>query len=173
MEPMIAYIGLGSNLGDREASLRAGLGGLTRRRLALEAVSSIWETEPVGLAKGAAWFLNMAARIETAHGPLEVLDALHEIEREAGRERHARHAPRVLDLDLLLLGDLVLDHPRLTLPHPRMWERRFVLAPLAEIASDLRDPLTRVTIAEALERLQDPHRVRRVGPIALPGSTSL
>ena len=163
------YVGLGSNLGDREAYLRAGIAGIARKGIALLALSSVWETQPVDTEEP-SWFLNMAARIGTDLPPEDVLERLLEVEADAGRVRTARNAPRVLDLDLLLLGDCRRHGPRLVLPHPRMWERRFVLAPLAEIAPGLVDPGSGRTVLEALASLPDPHAVRRVGTLALPGS---
>ncbi len=162
-----AYIGLGSNLGDREAHLRAGLEGMARRGLVAGALSSVWETEPVDSPEP-LWFLNLVARAETSLEPLAVLDLLLDVEREVGRVRSVRNAPRVLDLDLLLLGGERRDTARLTLPHPRMWRRRFVLAPLVEIAPEVRDPGTGRTAAEELARLEDGSVVRKVGTLALP-----
>jgi len=148
---MLGYIGLGSNIGDREEHLaRAGVFPVT--------VSSLWETEPVDGA-GPDWFLNMVARVTTDLAPERILDVLLSSERERGRERRRPNAPRELDLDLLLLGDLRLNTPRLTVPHPRLWSRRFVLAPLAEIAPEF---------AGALAALDDPHEARRIGKLALP-----
>jgi 2-amino-4-hydroxy-6-hydroxymethyldihydropteridine diphosphokinase len=166
---MTGHVALGSNLGDREENLRAGLRGLRLRGIEPVAVSSVWETEPVACPEP-LWFLNMVARISTDRPPLEVLDRLLEIEREAGRVREARNEPRILDLDLLLLGSLEVRTGRLTLPHPRMWERRFVLAPLAEIDPDLRNPASGRTVSEELERARD-GRVRRKGTLSwIPAS---
>jgi 2-amino-4-hydroxy-6-hydroxymethyldihydropteridine diphosphokinase len=133
-----AYIGLGANLGDRLATLREAvrsLGKLGR----ITAVSSLYETEPVGYLEQPP-FLNAVVALETALAPTELMQALLAIERDMGRTREFKNAPRTLDLDLLLLDDLVLDIPGLTLPHPRMHERAFVLVPLAEIAPNLWHP---------------------------------
>ena len=157
-----AYIALGSNLGDRAANLRAGLTGLAARGLAASAESSVWETEAVDTPEPLA-FLNLVVRAVTMLGPLAVLDRILEVERELGRIRSVRNAPRVLDLDLLLLGDLRCDGPRLVLPHPRMWERRFVLEPLAEIAPGMRDPRSGCTVSEACQRLPRTHAVHALG----------
>lgn len=127
----------------------------------------------MGCPAGAPWFLNMAAEVETSLPPLELLEAALAVEAEAGRVRAAPGGPRVLDLDILLVGEIVLDHPRLSLPHPRMRERRFVLAPLAEIAPAARDPVTGLAVAELLARLADAHRVRRAGTIATAGGASV
>ncbi len=166
------YIGLGSNLGDREAFLAVGVAGIARKGLAVLALSSVWETRPVDTEEP-RWFLNMVARIATDLSPEDVLDRLLEVEAEAGRVRTSRNAPRVLDLDLLLLGSFRRHGPRLVLPHPRMWERRFVLAPLAELAPDLVRPDTGRTVLEELAALPDPDAARSVGTLALPGSSPL
>jgi 2-amino-4-hydroxy-6-hydroxymethyldihydropteridine diphosphokinase len=159
------YVGLGSNLGHERANLRAGLDDLVRHGLPLRALSSVWETEPVGTPHPAP-FLNMVLGTRTEIAPLELLDLLLETERRAGRVRGERNGPRVLDLDLLLMGDLQLNESRLRIPHPRMWQRRFVLEPLAEIAPDLVNPTTGRTVAEECRRLGPRPRVRRLGPLA-------
>jgi len=169
---MVGYVGLGSNVGNREEHLREGLLSMLRRGVRPVAVSSLWETEPVGGA-GPGWFLNMVARVETALDPGAVLAALLAVEAERGRVRRYPSAPRELDLDLLLLGELRVDGEALTLPHPRMWARRFVLAPLAELAPDLVDAAGGRTVAEALEALADPHVVRGAGTLALPETLPL
>jgi 2-amino-4-hydroxy-6-hydroxymethyldihydropteridine diphosphokinase len=160
---MVGYVGLGSNIGDREEHLRSGLVAMARGGVPPVAVSSLWETEPVSGA-GPAWFLNMVARVATDLAPEDVLAVLLAAERERGRKRGRPNAPRELDLDLLLLGDLKRDTPELTLPHPRLWSRRFVLAPLAEIAPEF---------AGALASLVDPHEARRIGKLALPETLSV
>ena len=135
----VAYIGLGANLGDREQSLRAALvrlGELGRVR-----ASAFRETEPVGVTDQ-PWFLNAAAELETDLGPRELLARLLEIERELGRERAAetRWGPRPIDLDLLVYGKETIEEPGLTVPHPRLAERRFALEPLLELAPTLTLP---------------------------------
>jgi len=152
-----AFIGLGSNLGDREASLRAALDRLAALPLTrLVRESSLMETEPVDSPEGAGLFLNGVAWIETSLAPLELLEALLAIERELGRDRKGqpRNAPRTIDLDLLLYGEQVIDQPELQVPHPRMSEREFVLWPLLQIASKLRDPRTGEPFADAYARLK-------------------
>jgi 2-amino-4-hydroxy-6-hydroxymethyldihydropteridine diphosphokinase len=147
-----AYVGLGANLGDREATIRRALDLLASRpEIEVGAVSSLRETEPVGLADQPR-FLNGVARLETTLAPRELLDALLETERELGRERRVRWGPRTIDLDLLLFGDTVLDEPGLTLPHPRLHERRFALEPLAELAPGERIP-SRGRVEELLSKL--------------------
>ena len=136
---MRAYIGLGGNLGDREATLRAAVDLLAvEPGIAVVAVSSFVETEPWGLADQ-PWFLNAVCAVETELGPRDLLALLLAVEQRLGRRRGdgPRFGPRSIDLDLLVHGELTVSEPGLVLPHPRLAERRFVLAPLAEIAPDL------------------------------------
>jgi 2-amino-4-hydroxy-6-hydroxymethyldihydropteridine diphosphokinase len=136
-----AYVGLGSNLGDRERMLWGAIHMLAfNPEVDVVAVSSIRETEPVGIADQPR-FLNAAVAVETELGPRALLDLLLSIERELGRTRDGpRFGPRTIDLDLLLYGDEVVDEPGLTVPHPRLHERRFVLEPLAELDDELTVP---------------------------------
>ena len=128
-----AFVGLGANLGEREATIRAALELLgARGDLRVAAVSSLRETEPVGVVDQPA-FLNGVAELETELAPRELLAALLETERALGRVRLERFGPRTIDLDLLLHGDEVIDEPGLQIPHPRLQERRFALEPLAEL----------------------------------------
>jgi len=128
----IAYVGLGSNLGDREATLRAAIAALP----GVVAVSELRETDPVGVTEQPA-FLNGAVALETDLSPRELLETLLAVERELGRQRRERWGPRTIDLDLLVYGSETVDEPGLTVPHPRLHERRFALEPLAEIAPRL------------------------------------
>jgi 2-amino-4-hydroxy-6-hydroxymethyldihydropteridine diphosphokinase len=150
----LALIGLGSNLGDRKAQLDRGISALSASEgTTLRAVSRYHETSPVGGPAGQGAFLNAAAALETSLEPEPLLDRFHAIEAESGRVRAERWGARTLDLDLLLFGDRAIRTPRLEVPHPRMALRRFVLAPLAEIAPDAVDPLTRRTVQDLLGNL--------------------
>ena len=128
----VAYVGLGANLGDREGTIRAAVAQLP----GVVAVSSLRETDPVGVTDQPQ-FLNGVAALETELPPRELLDVLLTVERRLGRERRERWGPRTIDLDLLLYGDEVIDEDGLTVPHPRLRERRFVLEPLADLAPKL------------------------------------
>jgi 2-amino-4-hydroxy-6-hydroxymethyldihydropteridine diphosphokinase len=153
MAPTSAFIGLGSNLGDREASLRRALAALAAEPdVELVAVSAFRETDPVGYADQPR-FLNAAAEIETTLSPRELLERLLAIERSLGRTRAGpRFGPRTIDLDLLVHGDEVVDEPGLAVPHARLCERRFALEPLAELAPGLVVP-GRGSVEELLSRL--------------------
>lgn len=140
---------LGSNLGDRVAHLRHGVARLADRHLGhLIAESQVFETDPVGGPDDQGPYLNMVVLIETELAPLDLLDALLAVERERGRVREVRWGPRTLDLDIVFYDELVIEHERLTLPHPRHAERRFVLEPLAELAPDRCPPRWRDTVPE-------------------------
>jgi len=157
------YLGLGSNVGDREAHLRAAIAMLSARGIEVEAVSSAYETEPVGEVLDQADFLNAAVRVRTGLEPEALLDLCKEIEAERGRDFDApRHSPRPLDLDLLLLGDLELSTEWLTLPHPEVTSRRFVLVPLLELDPDLSLP-DGTSLADALAALPAGQRVSKGG----------
>ena len=163
------YLGLGSNVGDRAGHLRAAIETLQERGVEVEAVSSAYETEPVGEVLDQADFLNAAIRILTRLGPEALLDVFKEIESERGRAIDApRHSPRPLDVDLLLLGDLELSTDRLILPHPEVISRRFVLAPLLELDPDLTLP-DGSRLADALAALGPGQRAEKVD-LALRGS---
>jgi 2-amino-4-hydroxy-6-hydroxymethyldihydropteridine diphosphokinase len=152
------YLGLGSNIGDRRAWLAAAVAALPSRGVEVLASSSVYETEPVGLVLDQRDFFNACVKIETALSPEELLDACKEVERELGRESGGvRHGPRVIDVDVLLLGEVSYSSERLTLPHAEVRSRRFVLVPLLELGAN-------GGLAEALERLGPGQEVRRVGP---------
>jgi 2-amino-4-hydroxy-6-hydroxymethyldihydropteridine diphosphokinase len=155
------FLGLGSNVGDRLANLRAAPGELEARGVRVTAGSSVYETEPQGLVTDQPDFLNACVEVETELGPEELLDACKEVERALGRtEGGPRHGPRPLDVDLLLLGDIELSTERLTLPHREVTSRRFVLAPLLELDSELALP-DGTRLATALDALEG-QRVQRV-----------
>ena len=148
-----AYIALGSNLGDREGTLRSAIAAL-RQLGSVDAISSFYETAPVGLVEQPD-FLNAVIALRTALPPQELMAALLRIEQQHGRDRSVSvpKGPRTLDLDLLSYGDVVMETPALTLPHPSMAERRFVLAPLTEIAPQWRHPISGKSAATLLLEL--------------------
>ena len=141
---MKIFLSLGSNVGDREGNLRAAV-----ERLPVSRVSPIYETEPVDYADQ-PWFLNLVVEAETELSPHALLATTAHIEQELGRVRYIPKGPRIIDIDILLFGDQVVNAPNLQIPHPRMAERRFVLAPLADLAPDLRHPVTHRTVREML-----------------------
>lgn len=150
----VVYLGLGSNVGDSEALLRSALDALNGPDLKLLRVSSVYETEPIGL-RDQRWFLNLAAEFETNLFPKQLLHRIHKVEKELGRRRTAlRNGPRTIDIDILLYGSFVVQTDELAIPHPRYRERRFALAPLAELNPQLRDPVTHRTVAEMLANLK-------------------
>jgi len=157
------YLGLGSNVGDRASHLRAAISMLREHGVAVEAVSSTYGTEPVGEVLDQADFLNAAIRIRTELEPEALLDLCKEIEVARGRALEApRHSPRPLDVDLLLLGELELETDRLTLPHPEVTSRRFVLAPLLELDPNLCLP-DGSSLTAALASLGPGQRAERIG----------
>lgn len=159
------YLGLGSNVGDRAGHLRAAIAMLGERGIEVEAISSAYETEPVGEVLDQPDFLNAAIRIRTELEPEELLDLCKAVEAERGRDfASPRHSPRPLDVDLLLLGDLELSTARLTLPHPQATSRRFVLAPLLELDPQLTLP-DGVRLADALAGLGPGQRAEPVGSL--------
>jgi 2-amino-4-hydroxy-6-hydroxymethyldihydropteridine diphosphokinase len=164
MAEKIVYLSLGSNLGDREENLRRACEELNTEHVRIIEQSSIYETEPQE-AGGQRWFLNMAIKCETRFFPLQLLTVLQKIERRLGRVRgvgSTRNSPRTIDIDILLFGSTIMNTAQLTIPHPRMLERRFVLAPLLEIAPDLRHPQTKELLANYLNRVAA-QKMRRLG----------
>lgn len=159
----VAYIGLGSNIGDRAANLKRALDRLKARQgLKVKKASSLYEAEPVGL-KGQPWYLNAVVEVETSLSPEGLFKVCQEIETEMGRRRETRWGPRVIDLDILLYGNNIIDEEDLKIPHPRMHTRRFVLVPLAEIAPEAIHPAFKKTVSSLLGELKDEHQVRRYG----------
>jgi 2-amino-4-hydroxy-6-hydroxymethyldihydropteridine diphosphokinase len=134
-----AFIGLGSNLGDRETTLRLGVAQLEATG-DVTAVSPLYETEPIGGPEDQGAFLNLVVELHTTDSPRQLLRRCQDLEQEAHRVRTVRWGPRTLDADVLLVGDLEVDEADLIVPHPRMWERRFVLQPLADLAPELVPP---------------------------------
>jgi 2-amino-4-hydroxy-6-hydroxymethyldihydropteridine diphosphokinase len=157
--PQLAYLSLGSNVGDRVAHLRDAIARLESIGRVVS-VSSFYETEPVEVTDQ-PWFLNCAVGLETALTAEQLMARLLQIEQEMGRRRIQKKGPRTIDIDILLFDDLILDSPDVTIPHPAMQKRRFVLEPLAEIAAEARHPGIKKTIRELLEELPAGAIVRR------------
>lgn len=155
------YLSLGSNIGDREAFLAAARRELSAHLgVKLLCSSSLYETEPVGY-RDQGWFLNQVVEVETALRPGQLLSFIHEIENKLGRKRLIRWGPRVIDLDILLYDSLVMETADLIIPHPRIYERSFVLVPLQEIAPDLVHP-DGLTTREHLKLLQEGKATEKV-----------
>lgn len=164
MSKAYGYIGLGSNLSDPEAQIGQALRRLDENSVRVDAVSSLYRTEPVD-APSEPWFLNGVAKVCCPLEPRRLLEVCQAVEASQGRERLTHHGPRTIDLDLLLLGDVLVDSPELTLPHPELHLRRFVLVPLAEIAPGIVHPKLGSTVVELLGRCPDTSAVIRIGSI--------
>ena len=158
-----AYLSLGSNIGDRERNLRRAIERLESQGVRVVRRSSLYETEPRDL-RGQPWFLNAVVEVETSLFPVQLLARIHKIERELGRKRTIPKGPRIIDIDILLYGRFLIDTAELQIPHPRMTERRFVLEPLAELAPDLRHPLTGQSLRDLLAGTAG-QVVHKLGPI--------
>ncbi|HET6934567.1 MAG TPA: 2-amino-4-hydroxy-6-hydroxymethyldihydropteridine diphosphokinase [Candidatus Angelobacter sp.] len=159
------YLSLGANVGDRAANLRQAverLAGLGR----MFVVSSLYETEPVEVEGQQPWYLNCSVAVETELMPRQFLSRILALERELGRRRTGVKSPRTLDIDILLFGDTVIETRELTVPHPAMQHRRFVLEPLEEIAPEARHPVLKLSVREMLEALPTGAGiVRKVGKV--------
>jgi 2-amino-4-hydroxy-6-hydroxymethyldihydropteridine diphosphokinase len=160
------YLSLGSNLGDRQFHLQRAVACFEQERIIVKRQSSVYETEPQDVASQ-PWFLNIVVECETRLFPLQLLKVLQRIERQVGRVRESavRRGPRVIDIDILLFGNAVVHTPQLTIPHPGMTERRFVLEPLLEIAPEIRHPVTKRTFRTYLSALtgQQVRKLNRIG----------
>lgn len=151
----VAYIGFGSNIGDRLAHIQNAIHALSKtEEISLQKISSVYKTDPVGY-EAQAEFLNGVAAIQTSLPPLSLLHILKNIETAIGRRHRIRWGPREIDLDILIYGDLCLKTEKLVIPHPEMHRRRFVLAPLAEIAPGLVHPVLKESVQTLLARLDD------------------
>jgi len=156
----LVYLSLGANVGDCARNIREAIARLEELGHVV-AASSFYETDPVEFTDQ-AWFLNCAVALETAKTPAQLMAALLTIEREMGRQRTQKKGPRTIDIDILLFGDTVVDSPELTIPHPAMQERRFVLEPLGEIAAEARHPVLGKTVGELLAALPAGEAVRKI-----------
>lgn len=162
---MRVQLGLGSNLGDREAMLKSALSALDAiEKTRVMRVSTCYETEPLG-PQGQPAYLNLAAEVETALEPLELLREAKAIERGLGRQQRERWGPREIDIDIILWGSRMEDTEELTLPHKEFRNRAFVLAPLADIAAEAVDPVTGSTVGELAARMNAGEQVRRFGEV--------
>ena len=161
-EPLLKriFLGLGSNLGDREGNIVEALRHLNANRIIVSRLSPVYETEPEGIADQPL-FLNAVAEAQTTLFPRQLLACVKQIETAMKRKKTSKNGPRVIDIDILFYQSAVVKTEELEIPHPRLRERRFVLVPLADLAPDLRDPVTRRTVAELLE-LAPTSRFRRV-----------
>lgn len=155
------YIGFGSNIGDRLVHIQKAIHALSETEgITLEKISSVYKTDPVGY-EAQAQFLNGVVAIQTHLPPLSLLHTLKNIETAIGRQHRIRWGPREIDLDILIYGDMCLQTEKLVIPHPEMHLRRFVLAPLAEIAPDVVHPVFQETVQTLLEHLEDDKSVRK------------
>jgi 2-amino-4-hydroxy-6-hydroxymethyldihydropteridine diphosphokinase len=156
----IVYLSLGSNVGDRNANLNSAIERLETLGK-IEKVSSFYETEPVEFVNQ-PWFLNCAVKLDTEKMPKQLLAGILDVEQEMGRRRTQKKGPRAIDIDILLFGNSIIDTKGLTIPHPALHERRFVLEPLAEIAADVRHPIFKRTIRELRDTLPPGQAVRKL-----------
>jgi 2-amino-4-hydroxy-6-hydroxymethyldihydropteridine diphosphokinase len=164
MKIVTAYLGLGSNLGDREGNLRRVL-SLLGQKMVVKDISSIYETEPWGYALQPTFF-NMVCAVETGLSPQELLKLVQGVERDLGRVPTFQYGPRTMDVDILLYGEDVIDTPALQVPHPHLWERAFVLVPMAEIAPSLIHPSLGKSVTELLGQVTEKEKVVMLGPMS-------
>jgi 2-amino-4-hydroxy-6-hydroxymethyldihydropteridine diphosphokinase len=150
----IVYIGIGSNLGDREKNCSRSVDFLEKNGIVIRQESSLYETIPWGL-RDQPLFLNMVIKVETELKPQELLELLKNVEIEVGREKSSRWGPRIIDLDILLYDDIALNEETLTVPHPYLHKRDFALIPLCEIAPDVKHPVLQLTMRELLQMLRN------------------
>ena len=162
---MQVYLGIGSNLEDRQANMEKAL-KLLGDTLQIELVSSIYETEPVGYVEQ-PMFLNAVCRGQTELGPLQLLSLVKGIEASLGRVSSFPNAPRTIDVDIIFYGNMIMQTPELTIPHPRLEERAFVLIPLLEIAPDLRHPVSEESIKDLAARVQEREGVKKIGELGV------
>ena len=160
---MKIVLGLGSNMGDREAHLRAALLSLNQRQITVLRSASLYLTEPRDFTNQ-PWFINTVAEVDTELEPLSLLERCLKIEHDAGRIRDGFRGPRPIDVDILFFGDRQIRLANLIVPHPRYAERRFVLLPLAELLPDFRDPASNLTVRQLIERCPDSGEVRLHAP---------
>jgi 2-amino-4-hydroxy-6-hydroxymethyldihydropteridine diphosphokinase len=158
--PNLVYLSLGSNVGDRAANLEAAIARLSSLGKVV-AVSSFYETEPVGFA-AQPWFLNCAVKLDTEKTPEQLLAGILDLEQEMGRLRIQKNGPRTIDIDILLFGDSVIATEGLSIPHPAMYERRFVLEPMVEIAPDVEHPVLKRSVRELRDALPKGQIVRKL-----------
>ena len=154
------YLSLGSNVGDRAANIGEAITALAFAGVSIVRQSSLYRTEPVDF-EVQSWFINCVVEAETELMPRQLFRAVRSVEQQLGRRKLVRRGPRVIDIDILLYGTSTIRTPELEIPHPRMAERRFVLAPLAEIAPTLRHPMLKKTVAELLADCPDRSAVRK------------
>jgi 2-amino-4-hydroxy-6-hydroxymethyldihydropteridine diphosphokinase len=156
----LVYLSLGSNMGDPANNLNTAIAGL-RDLGEVAAVSSFYETEPVELT-AQPWFLNCAIKLDTEKMPKQLMSGILDLEKEMGRRRQQNKGPRIIDIDILLFGNSIIETKGLTIPHPAMHQRRFVLEPLAEIAPEVRHPVFKRTVRELRDALPPGQAARRI-----------